>query len=268
MPRLVLLRSFGPVTLKGLFSLSFRTPSIENINSSVGVSRIAPERTQVIEFEGSVDMTAQQRLSANVFDMAIDSPISYTHDPVTNGDGYLNLGRQGTRGLELSYRFRHRAVRLDANYSFYQPSIYKNVGPYVVPGHTEQFLAAPAHRGSFRATFRPVEWLGISPSATVLGPQFTRGDPGMSGSEAALELPAQLLANLYVYCGNVATPGLTVGLGIYNIFGANYRYVHAAAATPADASAAAISAAYVGDHAPLPGLDREIMLRVSYLVEP
>jgi outer membrane receptor protein involved in Fe transport len=267
-PRLVLLRSFGHLSLKGLSSLSFRTPSLENISSSVGTSKIRPESTRIFEFEAAWDLTPEQRFSANIYDVLIEAPIAYTHDPVTNTDGYLNLGRQGTRGLELSYRLRSRLVRLEANYSFYSPSVSDNVPPYTVPGHSEQFLAAPAHRASARATFRPWEWLGISPSVVFLGERFTRGNPGTTGAETAVALPAQLLANLFVYSDNVGVRGLTIGLGLYNIFGADYHFGHPYAGTPADNSPMAVAEAFAADHAPLPSLDREIMLRVSYLVEP
>jgi outer membrane receptor protein involved in Fe transport len=267
-PRLVLLRSFGPLSLKGLFSLSFRAPGIENINDQVTGTKVGPEHTRIFEFEGSWDLTPEQRLSANAFDITIDSPISYTHDPVTNQDGYLNLGRQGTRGFELSYRLRTRVVRLEANYSYYRPSVSENLPPYVVPGHSDQFLGAPAHHASARATFRPWDLFGVSPSAVLIGERYTRGSPDASGAETAVALPTQLLANLFVFKDNVGVRGLTVGLGIYNIFGVNYRFVHASASTPEDMTAGAALAAYQADHAPLPGLDREIMLRVSYLVEP
>jgi len=102
----------------------------------------------------------------------------------------------------------------------------------------------------------------------IIGERYTRGAPDASGAETAVALPTQFLANLFVFKDNVGVRGLTVGLGIYNIFGVDYRFVHASASTPEDMTAAAALAAYRGDHAPLPGLDREIMLRVSYLVEP
>lgn len=264
-PRLVLLRTFGPVSLKGLFSLSFRAPGIENLN--IGTN-IRPERTRVFEFEGAIDITPEQRVSANVFDLSIDSPIAYTVDPVTGNEGYLNLGRQGTRGFEIAYRLRHRLARLDANYSFYVPSVSENTPTYTVPGHGDQFFAAPAHRGSVRATVRPWEGIGVTPSVVVLGNCFTKGPPDATGAQTAVEVPAQAMANLFVYREDVGIRGLRVGLGIYNIFGANYRFVHAAATTPADASAAAAKDAYLSDHAPMPGLDREILLQASYLFEP
>jgi hypothetical protein len=125
-----------------------------------------------------------------------------------------------------------------------------------VAGHPEQFLGAPAHHASVRATFRPFEGFGISPTAIFLGPTFTRGPDDDVGNLSAREVPAQLLANLFIYHDNVGVKGLTVGLGVYNIFGADFHYVHASTAT-----------LYVNDHAPLPGLDREVMLRITYFAD-
>jgi outer membrane receptor for ferrienterochelin and colicins len=255
-PRLVLLKSFGPVGLKGLFSLSFRAPGVENLNLNMNPDTdLRPERTRIFEFEGYVDVAAYHRLSANVYDVAIDAPIVYivdSTDPMNPTEGYLNLGRQGTRGFEVAYRLRHPLLRLDANYSFYAPSVARDTTNYDVPGHSNMFLAAPAHRAALRATVRPFAGFGISPTVVVLGPRFSRGPVDMDGNETALEIPAQVLANLFVYKENVGVPGLTVGLGVYNIFGADYRFIRASGS----------------GHPPLPGLDREVMLRLSYLFEP
>jgi outer membrane receptor for ferrienterochelin and colicins len=256
-PRLVVLRSFGAVSLKGLFSLSFREPGVENFN--LGQDNLRPERTRVFEFEGAVDFTPGQRLSANVFDFHIDSPIAFTDNPATISSGmvteaYVNLGQQGTRGFEVSYRARARSLRLEANYSFYAPSVSDNLPPYVVPGHSNEFLAAPAQKATLRGTWRPLDMLSISPTVIVFGERFTRGPADANGNETAIAIPAQVLANLFVSTDNAfGTPGLNIGLGIYNMFGTNYRFVRASA-TPDFAS----------DHAPLPGMDREILLRLTY----
>ena len=264
-PRLVLLRTFGSVSLKGLFSLSFRAPGIENLNLGVN---IRPEKTRVFEFEGAVDLTPQQRISANVFDVAINAPIAYSVDPNSMSESYVNLGKQGTRGFEIAYRLRHPLIRLEANYSFYVPSVADNTPTYDVPGHKEQFLGAPAHKGSLRATLRTWQDTGITPSVAILGPSFTKGPPDGSGVATAVDVPAQVLANLFIYRDNVGVPGLRLGLGVYNIFGVNFRYPRPYAPTPADNSAAAARDAYAADHAPLPALDREVVLQLSYVLEP
>jgi outer membrane receptor protein involved in Fe transport len=252
-PRLVLLRSFGPLGLKGLFSQSFRAPSVENINGGNG---LRPEKTRIFEFEAALDLGAQ-RLSANVFDMAIDAPIAYSIDLATQADVYQNLGKQGTRGIEVSYRLRTAPARLEANYSFYVPTVAENTPTYSVPGHGDQFFAAPAHRASIRANFRPFEGFGISPTLIVLGPRFMRGTGDLPAPITAVAVPAQTLANLFIYKEDFGVRGLTVGLGIYNIFGTDYHYLHAAAATLQS-----------GEQAAMPGLDREVLLRLTYYHDP
>jgi outer membrane receptor protein involved in Fe transport len=254
-PRLALQRTVGALSLKGIYSESFRAPGIENLNAGINIS---PEHTRIFELEGIVDLPARQRISANVYDIVIDKPIAFFTDPASMMDSYTNLGREGTRGVEVSYRLRQRPVTLEANYSFYTVRTAENTPTYDVPGHPNVFMAAPAHRAYFRATVRPVDWLAITPSAVVLGPRYKRGPDTAPGVEGATAVPAQVLANLYIYMENVAVPGLSVGLGVYNIFGSNYQYLHVAAGP----------GTFQDDHASLPGLDREVMLRLSYLYDP
>ena len=247
-PRVVLLRSFGPVNLKGLFSLAFRSPSAETINLAAP-GTLKPESTMVFELEGSWDITKSIRLAANLFDIGITAPIAYSVNVDTNTQAYQNLGRQGSRGLEIAFRARGGWGRVDANYSFYVPTVMSNIDPYIAPGRTDMYLSAPAHRASLTGTVKPVPWLGISPTLIVLGPRL-----GVRSIDDAVttEVPTQVLANLFVFVDNVAVKGLFVGLGLYNVFGVDFKYLQA----------------YRGYAGPLPGLDRELMLRVGYTFEP
>lgn len=248
-PRVVLLRSFGPVNLKGLFSLAFRSPSAETINLADPLSPLKPESTMVFELEGSWDLTRSVRLAANLFDIGISAPIAYSVNADTNTQAYQNLGRQGSRGLEIAFRARGGWGRVDANYSFYMPSVMENIQPYIAPKRTDMYLGAPAHRASVTGTLKLLPWLGVSPTLVVLGPRLgvhSIDDP------TTIELPAQVLANLFVFVDNVPIKGLFVGLGLYNAFGVDFTYLQA----------------YRGYAGPLPGLDREVMVRVGYTFEP
>lgn len=252
-PRVVLLRSFGPVGLKALFSLAFRWPGFENLNLNPALQ---PERTLVFEFEAGWDITKNIRLSANYFDVGIGSPIVFSSDPNTMQEAYFNLGRQGTRGVDVGFRAKGTYGRVDASYSFYAPSQRDNIPNYEPPlggGRlASTFLAAPAHRASVTGAWKPLDWLSIGPTLLVLGPRYTLGPPTMAGDATPLEVPAQVMANLVVRVDNVPFKGLGVSLGVYNIAGTDFRYLQP----------------YSGGHAPLPGLDREILLKVSYLFEP
>ncbi len=258
-PRLVLLRSFGPLSLKGLFSLSFRAPGVENIALQSPMAPVRPEHTTIFEFEAALDLPGKQKISANLFDIRIDAPIAYTLDPMNpSGQGYLNLGKQGSRGFEVTYSVRAPSAKLEANYSFYAPTFADNLGAYVVAGHPDQFMGAPAHRVHARGTVWAWNRIGISPSVLILGPRYMRGpDDPNTGASTATQIPTQALANLYIFRDNIGTPGLSLGLGIYNIFGTNYQYVHISTS----------GTAFTDDQAPFPGLDREVMLRLAYQYE-
>lgn len=248
-PRVVLLRSFGPVNLKGLFSLAFRWPGIENINLGTD---LLPERTMVFEFEGSVDFTPRVRLALNVFNIGIDAPIAYSVNEVTGAEGYQNLGRQGTTGGEAAFKARWGWGNVNANYSLYVPTLADNVPNYQAPGITGIFLSAPNHRGMLTGAVKPLEWLSISPTVLIFGPRAAIGPPNANGDDTGTLLPTQVMANLVVRAEIPVVKGLSASLGLYNIFGTAFTFVQP----------------YTGGHAPLPSMDREVMLKVSYLFEP
>ncbi|MBK7859912.1 MAG: TonB-dependent receptor plug domain-containing protein [Archangiaceae bacterium] len=248
-PRVVLLRSFGPLSLKAMFSLAFRAPGIENLN--LGTS-ITPERTRVFEFEAGLEITRLAKLSFNFFNVGISAPIVYSADPVSMAEGYFNLGKQGSTGGEASFRLRGKYGRVEANYALYFPTEYDNIANYQVPGYLGAYAAAPQHRAAVFGSFTPVDWLWISPTLVVLGPRSVFGPPDMDGNSTGLELPATVLANFYVQVEMPFARGLMAGVGVYNIFGTNYAFLQP----------------YDGGHTPYPGLDREVMFKLSYQLEP
>ncbi len=150
----------------------------------------------------------------------------------------MNLGKQGSRGFEVTYSVRAPSAKLEANYSFYAPTFADNLGAYTVPGHPDQFMGAPAHRVHARGTVWVWDRIGISPSVLVLGPHFTRGpdDPASTpGNTPNRHRDPDAGAGEPVHLQRQpgGTPGLSLGLGIYNIFGAKYQYVHiSTSATP------------------------------------
>jgi len=262
-PRAVVFRSFGPVNLKALFSMAFRSPGVENIN--VGED-IKSENTTVFEFEGSWDIMKNMRFSANIFNVGINAPITYYADGA--GEGYRNVGKVGTCGVELGYALRGDWGRVAANYSYYMATSKKDAEAYLVdspgdeyrigyPRRTNQFFAAPAHKISLTGTYKPLPWLAISPSIVVIGERFglepeAQDEDAEEVIETVRKEPWHVLANLFVRIVDQPVKGLEFGIGIYNIFGANFRYL-----VPASGGSAAI-----------PGLDRQILLRIGYTFEP
>ena len=248
-PRLVLLRSFGPFSAKALFSRAFRAPGIENI--SLG-DDVRPERTTVFELEGTLRVGEGHSVSANAFDMGVTDPIIYSYDAVSNTEAYRNLGRLGSRGVELEYHVRGGWGRAALNYSFYTPSGRNDVEDYQVPGNAKSFTGMPTHKASLTGSVKVRPWLTVSPTAVLVGKRYAVDAPDEAGDSAVEELPTQMLFNLFVRAQDVGTPGLEIGAGVYNLTGTHFR----------------IAQPYNGGHAPLPVFSREFLLQVSYLLDP
>ncbi|MCE9673869.1 TonB-dependent receptor plug domain-containing protein [Myxococcus stipitatus] len=248
-PRLVLLRAFGPFSAKALFSRAFRAPGIENISLGADVK---PERTTVYELEGTLRFGEGHALSANAFDVAVSDPIIYSYDAVANEELYRNLGRLGSRGVELDYHLKGSWGRLGLSYSFYAPSGRNDVADYQVPGHSNAFTGMPTHKASVTGSFKVLPWVTVSPTVALVGKRYAVDVPDDEGVSAVEELPTQALLNLFVRAENVGTQGLEIGAGVYNITGTNFR----------------IAQPYNGGHAPMPVFSREFMVKLSYLFEP
>jgi outer membrane receptor protein involved in Fe transport len=248
-PRLVLLKAFGPVSGKALYSRAFRAPGIENI--SLG-DNVRPERTTVYELEATVRLGEGQTVSANAFDVGVTNPIIYSYDAETATEAYRNLGRLGSRGIELDYRLRGAWGRVQAGYSFYRPGGRNDVEDYLVPGQPKAFTGLPTHKATLTGVARVLPWLSVSPTAVLVGQRFAVGAPDEEGVSEVQTLAPRLLLNLFVRAENVGTKGLEIGAGVFNLLGSDFR----------------VAQPYNGGHAPLPLFNREFMVRLTYLFEP
>ena len=251
-PRIVLLRDFGPLSVKALFSRAFRAPGVENID--LGGGNIRPERTTIYELVATARLMQGMTLTANVYDLGIQDPLIYFLTE-KHEDSYKNLGRLGSRGVEAEFAYRSSWGRILANYSFYAPTGKDLTPDYTVPGHPEAFAALPNHKATLSATFHALSWLDITPSAILVGTRYqvnaTSADDGTALPETVQTFDTQLLLNLFVRAKDVGVKGLEIGAGAYNILGTNFQ-----AAQP-----------YNGGHAPMPFLSREFLLRVGYTWE-
>jgi outer membrane receptor protein involved in Fe transport len=247
-PRLVLLRSFGPFSGKVLFSRAFRAPGVENI--SLG-DEVRPERTTVFELEGSFHLGEGHAVSLNAFDVGVNQPIVYSYDAVSNTEAYRNLGRLGSRGIELDYRLRGSWGRAQFSYSFYTPAGENDVEDYLVPGRTNAFTGMPTHKAALTGSVKVLPWLSINPTTVLVGERYAVDAPDEAGVSAVQTLPTQLLLNLFVRAENVGTPGLEIGAGVFNLLGSDFR----------------LAQPYNGGHAPMPVFSREFFVRISYLFD-
>lgn len=248
-PRLSLTRSFGDTSVKAIYNRAFRAPTIEQTAAALKTgTKLETETADVVELEASHRFDDRNHLSVNLFDIRMNHPINYYYDFVNDLDAYKNESRIGTRGVEAEYRFRDDWGHLALRYSFYRVT---NTGSdlFRVPGHDDVFVAFPAHKVTLEAGYKVTRNLNLNTTLVFVGDRYgfdlinaVTGEPEVSRHDP------ELVANLYLLYRNAFWKGVDVGLGVFDLFGANHEFIQP----------------YNGGHAPLPGPGREYVLRISY----
>jgi hypothetical protein len=111
-------------------------------------------------------------------------------------------------------------------------------------------LGFAQHKITLNSSFRLFDDnISISPSATFLSERFGYAGTDASGNATFQRFAPVLLVNAFLQWRNIASiQGLDVGVGAYDILGANYIFVQP----------------YTAGNQPLPGPSREFVFRASY----
>jgi outer membrane receptor protein involved in Fe transport len=184
-PRLGLTREIGDFHFKALYSGAFKAPAIENIELGEDVR---PERTRVWEVEAGWLATDNLMVAVNLYDIKIDGPTTYSADPETLEEVYLNVAPTGTRGLEAEARLRTGWMWATASWSFYTARGRNEAEEFAVEGQPDALLGFALYKGTLRAGFEPLPRVTISPSLAFFGPRWGCARADVSG-EPVLERP-------------------------------------------------------------------------------
>jgi len=245
-PRIGVTKMFEKWHFKLLYSRAFRAPAIENINTN---KDIKPEKTGVAELELGFELTSNMLLTANVFDIQITDPIVYFVDPgPPPTEEYVNFEKAGSRGFELDYRYKSVGNSIGLNFSYYTSKDINEVTLYAVPIKDEVTLAWPSAKVNAYGSFRFLKTLTFSPSITYLAKRygFTQYD---TNNELILEeFNPAIYFNFFVNHNDLFTRGLSLGAGVYDILDEGQLFIQP----------------YANRHSPLPGIGREILVRLSY----
>jgi outer membrane cobalamin receptor len=250
-PRVGLTKKISRFNFKLLYSRSFRSPAIENINNST-TAGVRPELTDVIELEAGYELTRKSFLTINLYDITTYNPIVY-YVVGQNTDAYINFGRSGTRGVEAEYKTRHTWGYLTLNYAFYTTQGKSEVPNYQVPGldNHNLLLAFPAHKLNLVASLKVSDLFSLNPSLLFRSESYgytPNPDSLLTGRPQVSRFKPQLFVNLFLNCNRFFIRGLNVGLGVYDLFNQQTYFIEP----------------YNGPHAPLPGPSRELVIRLRY----
>ncbi len=237
---------------------------------------LKPEKTLVLEFEAGYQFGEKVFLTANIFDMTIRNPIVYYYyqdELVRKIYGmqsgiyvYQNFEKSGTRGFELDFRFQDKWGFLNANYSYYSVGNKPRVDAYTVSTfnrdpllreevRTNSLLAFPNHKLNISWLFNITDKLSVNVTSTFFGLRYGYDvdvfGPGPFDVDGKLVKERfTYLTNFHFRYENLFTPGLTAGMGVYNLFNQDYDYFQP----------------YFGEMPPLPSASREFNFRISYTI--
>jgi outer membrane receptor for ferrienterochelin and colicin len=240
-PRVGLTKQIDKFHFKLLVSRAFRAPTIETLRVNPDLK---PERTNVREIEIGYQMNENMLITGNIFDITILKTIYYF--AVSASDANFNNGeKSGSRGFEIEYRAKFSRGYFNINYATYTMAGKSIIDLYGVPGSTTSVLSAPRGRVNFNSTLKISNKTSLNTTANFLSKRY-----GYDRTTNLTAFPSSLYVNLFANTEDIFTKGLSAGLGVYNIFNKQFQFIQP----------------YNGGHAPLPGLTREVMLRISYKI--
>jgi outer membrane cobalamin receptor len=253
-PRIGLTKKYNRFHFKALYSNSFRAPAIENIDYS-GPAGIHPERTQVGEIELGYQITHNSIFTINFFDITTKDPIIYY--TVGASDAYKNEGNTGTRGLEAEYKAKAKWGYVSVNYSYYTAAGKQQSAAYRVAADTSMLLGFASQKVNLNASINITKNLSINPSGSFYGPRWGYTSLNPDTLPVLKKFAPVALFNLFIKY-NTPVKGLTVGLGVYDLFNQVFVFIQPYAQPTSITNL---------PHAPLPGPPREFIFRLSYNIQ-
>lgn len=136
-PRFAVTRIWNWGYSKAIASRSYRAPSIMNMMAN---EFIKPEYATVFEIETGISFKAFSVLSFNLYRMVIKDPITYYYDETKSEDIYINEGKAGTEGVEITFNHHFPSSKLMLSSSISRPVRSNNHHLYKVEGQKNYLL--------------------------------------------------------------------------------------------------------------------------------
>lgn len=245
-PRIGITREFKNSHIKALYSRAFRAPSTLNIDLG---DNIKPEFTDVIELEAGVKITKDVYITFNAFQMKTTDPIAYYVTPTTNEDAYTNLSNTGTAGLEFVFQYKKNWGGIDINGSYYKSKDGKDVSLYTPPANNNVHIGLAQFKSNASIHFLITPHLQIGTNLNFLSSRYGISSVDVNDeSSIYTKYPAFYLLNMHLEYRFKNVKGLTTRIGIRNVLDQEELFIQP----------------YNSNHAPLPGMQRELQLKIIY----
>jgi len=251
-PRLALTKKLGDFHYKLLYSGSFRTPNIDDVILS-SVAKLKPEHTKAYEIELGYQINQNLTFTTNAFYLSTKDKLVYSFDH-TNFGSYSNAyQRIESAGVETELRWQQNWGYLTLNHSYSQMlNNFMAFKPIQQASNTlassDATLGFPAHKFTLNAHYEITPSLSVNPSLTVTSSRYGYNGVDALGNLTLHKYSPDVLGNLYFRYQDIGLKGLELGVGVYDIFGVNHKFIQP----------------YNSDHTPLPAQSREFIFKISY----
>lgn len=251
-PRLALTKKIQNLHFKILYSASFRSPSLQNVQ--LDTTGAAPERSNVFEFELGYQFKPEMLLAINAFHISTRDIIIYGSEG--EGDSfnewYENYEKSGSKGIEIIYSVRKKNWYTHLTYSFSQAISDNTVDKYAVPQTRKQYVGMLAHKVTLNTNVYITPKLSVNPTFVYGGKRYAYTTVDEDFEPIANGLKPYLLTNVFVNYRGLLT-GLTLGAGVYDLLNEK----------------PSIPQAYnggTGAYGPIPGRSREYVVKLAYQI--
>jgi outer membrane receptor protein involved in Fe transport len=235
-PRIALMRGFGPIWAKVLYASAFRAPAFENLGLNPDIE---PERARTYELEVGWSADPSWTFVGNLFDITLIDPIVFRYDAVTDTENYRDGREVRSQGFELAARVEYERPIVDATYANNVLTGHTLEAENTAPGYPQEPLGLAGHKGTLGGRLRLPAHLTLASHAVATSAR--RSSDGTSGD-------ARLLWNVNLLADDLGLEGLSGAFAVFDVLNAGERDVQA----------------HRSGHAPLPGPSREFVLRLAW----
>ncbi len=235
-PRVALMRGFGPIWAKVLYASAFRAPAYENLGLNPDIE---PERARTYELEVGWSADPSWTFVGNLFDITLIDPIVFRYDAVADTENYRNGREARSQGFELTARVEYERLTVDATYATNVLTGHTLEAENTAPGYPQEPLGLAGHKGTLGGRLRMPAHLTLASQAVATSAR--RASDGSRGD-------ARLLWNTNLVADDLGLEGLSGAFAVFDVLNQGERYLQA----------------HRSGHAPLPGPSREFVLRLAW----
>jgi len=245
-PRIGITKQNEKYHFKALYSRSFRSPSTLNIDLTPSIK---PEVTDILELEAGAKINRNSYITANVYLLSTNNPIVYYYDSIADYDAYKNAKFTGSKGLEITYRYKKMKSNFEIGSAHYWALKSEEQTTYNVPGEPDQHLGLSSFKLNISYKYDFTKRLSTSLTIVYYSSRYGIKHIASSTNEPIYyNYPSTTLINLNGQYQIDKAGHLSLKLGIYNLLDTKRIFIQP----------------YNSLHAPLPGMGREFQLKLIF----